>query len=147
MTSLWSRFALLVSTFCIILTAYYFSQPNHLRFASIHLIKNPKKLRYLIPTEMYYPRASLQWVSFYEADPFFSRNSSILVAESSDSQTIIEKYYLREISKLGWQIIQHQRKTDKMLLMAESPSHLLLTIILEDDQPTVIKLYAKPASF
>ena len=95
---------------------------------------------------MYYPNAKLQWLSFYEGSPFLHKNTSILIAESIDLPSTIERYYLKEISRLGWQVIQYQKTSSKILVMAESPSRLLLTVIVENHHPTKIKLYIKPVS-
>ncbi len=116
-----------------------------LLFPDFQLISAAKKLPAPVLDNLWYPGADNPVVAIYNPGYFPDGNEAMAILESEDQPQIIYDYYVKEIKKAGWQIIQSDERLDEMVLVAEDTYQRLLTIVLRSQNPTYIKLFIRPA--
>lgn len=119
---------------------------RRLQFNGFALEDSPGEFPDLIPVSFRYPEARIRKTAVYDRDPFLSSTQGALVFESDDSPEAIESFYREAFAVNGWQLIQTHAGEGERLLMAESPSRRLFTVIIRGSSPASVKAYIKQAS-
>ena len=126
------------------LCAFFFVQEDVLKDNEVELSKKLDKEKSGLPSLLLsYPKINLQWRASYTRDPFFGSEESIFILQSSDPWKDLERYYLKSIKTLNWQLIQHLHKNGTCLLIAESPFQNLLTFVISASKVSSVKIYTR----
>ncbi len=117
-------------------------------FNDIELKSSPQTLPDEVPALFLYPGASPVFSGTLEGGGFMLFTEGAVVLSTEADLQGVESYYLKELNRNGWSIIQSNRKEGEVLIMAESPFQKLITIILRQGDsgkkpPTLIKIYFK----
>lgn len=115
-------------------------------FTNFDLFEHPKQLPETFPAAFFYKDAPFLTAGNYGSGSYRYNRQGVLIQSSSDSRQTIKQYYTAKFEKRGWQVIQSVEQTDVSMVMAESDSRRLITVIMRGDNPVEIKLYYKPVS-
>jgi len=117
-----------------------------LQFNGFTLEQSPERFPDLIPVSFRYPDARIQKAAVYDRDPFLSSTQGAAVFQTADSPEEVAEFYREAFERNGWQLIQTHSAEGERLLMAESPSRRLFTVIVRGASPATVKTYIKQAS-
>lgn len=131
----------MVSMFIALLSCRDNKSQNYYNFVNFELFENPDSLSESFPAVFTYKNSKIVKAGSY-GSAIFNRQG-VVVMQTSDEREAVLKYYNRVFEKRGWHIIQSNVKKDSVLIMAESSSKQLITVILRGQSPVVIKLYFK----
>ncbi len=129
-------------------------EARQIRYGNLFLSFKADLLPDFLPASFAYPKAKKLWSIVYRNDPFFQSGEGAVLMESKDKKEAMIAYYSRQARLLSWKLIQSQQFADRHLLMLESPSRRLLSIIItppkapaqgQEEQLSQIKLYSRRA--
>lgn len=133
--------------FSLLVFPFFLISAESLRFEQITLHWKAGFPNKAFKEGLYYPNAQPFWgVDFARSyvDSLGEPNEAFLYITTSDTFEQVQKYYEDFFRVNEYRILQRSDKTDKLMLLAESPIRRLITVILKkENQNTHIKLYFK----
>lgn len=112
-------------------------------FNNIKLNLNPQDFPEELTSIFYYPNSKVIISGLAGKEKYLSAMEGAILLETNDTADQVQDYYIKEIQKNGWRIIQSQKTDDGRLIMVESSFRNLVTIILRGETPTRVKIYFK----
>lgn len=117
-----------------------------LLFDGYAIYKNPAQLPEAFPRAFRPPQARIIQVAVYNREPYLSAAEGVAEFEMTLEMPEALKHYQNAFSEAGWQIIQSHLEPKRSLLIAESPSRRLATLILTEDSALRGILFIRQAS-
>lgn len=126
---------------CLLGACGQFEDGHHYNFSEFEIFTHSQKLTENFPSLFIYKDATIPIAGSY-GNLVYNRQGVIVMESNDDAQKILN-HYNRVFEARKWQIIQSSHFPDSSLIMAESSSRQLITIILHKKSPVQIKLYYK----
>lgn len=117
------------------------SSPKYYNFGEFHLFERPDNLADDYPSLFTYKNSRIIQAGHF-GELSYNRQG-VVVMQTQDDRATVFKYYNKVFSIRKWQIIQSTFLKNSAVIMAESPSRKLITIIIRNENPATIKLYFK----
>ena len=121
-------------------------QDLHIHFGDTSLYTRPRKLPDDLPQNFLYKKEPVLMAGNYGSGRYGFNRQGIMIQQSQDSIDDILQYYQKLFAREDWQIIQSVQNSTVHMLMAESPSRRLVTVVLRGEAPVQIKIYNKPGN-
>ncbi len=120
-----------------------FGESQKYRFNGVELRFNSASFPEELTSIFYYPESSVDIIGIAGSQKFLSPAEGAILLSTDDTIDKVEAFYIEQINKYGWRVIQSQNGDSSKLIMAESPFMNIVTLILQDSKPTRVKVYFK----
>ncbi len=118
-------------------------QERNLSQGNLELSSRSSSVPSVFPERLFQKDDKIKWTGLYSSGYFLDADQGFVILERNKSIKEIHRYYQKILPWISWQVIQDQKKGEKILIVAEDPSFRLLSVILQDLEPVVVKLYIR----
>ncbi len=116
------------------------------RFENYAIYERPAQLPDAFPRSFRPPQATLLRVAIHNREPYRSAAEGMAEFETELSMEAALQHYQDAFQKAGWQIIQSNLDESETLLIAESPSRRLASLILRKKEKLHGVLFIRQAA-